>query len=344
MIKTALVGYGFSAKTFHLPFLTTSADYAVTAVSSSQGDKVRTALPGARLYATPEAMIEDCDAGLVVITAPNNVHYELATLALSHDKDVLLEKPFVTQSAHGQALIELAERRQRLLCVYHNRRWDGDFLTVRQLVDTNQVGRVRYFRSHIDRFRPAIQVRWREQPGEGTGMLYDLGPHLIDQMLQLFGLPQSVTGHCRTLRAGAQVDDFFHVICHYPELLVELHASPFNAGPKIRYELQGDTGHYVKFDLDPQEDRLRAGCLPDHPDWSKSAPAQYGTLYTETGATSVPTLTGGYQHFFAQLADAIRQRGQPPVAPEDALQGIRLIEQIWESSRTGRTVGMLDYA
>lgn len=338
MIKTALIGYGLSARVFHLPFLTASASYAVTAISSSQGDKIRADFPSVQVYDSPEALIRRCDADLVVITAPNHVHYELAASALSHGRDVLLEKPFVTLSSQGEKLIELAERYQRLLCVYHNRRRDGDFLTLRELIDSDRVGRVRYFKSHIDRFNPTVRERWREQPGPGAGMLYDLGPHLIDQMLCLFGPPDAVTGHCHALREGSEVDDFFHVVCHYPQRLVELQSSPFHAGPMVRYELQGDRGRYVKLGMDPQEERLRAGHPPGHPDRAKPTSEQDGMLYTETDAIRVPTVTGGYQHFYARLASAIENRDQPPVTPAEALQGIRLIELILESSRTGRTM------
>jgi len=193
VIKTAIVGYGFSAKTFHLPFVNALPEFEVSAISSSQVDAVMRDWPNAVHYFTVEEMLQNSDVQLVIITAPNDVHFSLAKLALENNKHVILEKPFVTKIADGQALISLAEEKGLILTVYHNRRWDGDFLTVKKLIAENKLGDIKYFESHFDRFKPTVRQRWREQSQDGGGLLFDLGPHLIDQALQLFGLPEAVT-------------------------------------------------------------------------------------------------------------------------------------------------------
>lgn len=203
MIKTAVIGHGFSAKTFHLPFLTILADFQISAISSSQGDAVAVNYPDATVYPTAEDLILNSDAELVIITSPNVTHFPLAKLALQQQKHVLLEKPFVTTVAEGEELIALAEQQDRLLTVYQNRRWDSDFLTLKMLIESGKLGEIRYFSSHFDRFRPNKRDRWRELPGAGTGIWYDLGPHLVDQTLCLFGMPQSLTGRCLAMPGTA---------------------------------------------------------------------------------------------------------------------------------------------
>ncbi|MBR9908945.1 MAG: oxidoreductase [Gammaproteobacteria bacterium] len=339
-IKTAIVGYGFSARTFHIPFLETLAEFDLLAVSSSQGELVRQQLPDVSLYANAEAMLTDSDAELVIITAPNDVHFPLAKLALQCNKHVLLEKPFVTSVAQGEELIALAAEKKRVLTVYQNRRWDGDFLTVKKLIAENRLGNIRYYESHFDRFRPQVRQRWRETAADGGGILYDLGPHLLDQALQLFGRPAALTARCRAMRADASTTDFFHLLLDYADKQVVLHASPFCAGPNLRFQLQGDQGSYVKYGLDPQEDRLRAGVCPDHDHWGDEVAADFGTLYRAEGAAPVTTESGGYQQFFRQLAAAIRRDQPPPVSAVEALWTIELIELAIDSSRRGVTLAL----
>ncbi|WP_193161211.1 oxidoreductase [Microbulbifer hainanensis] len=341
-IKTAIIGYGFSATTFHLPFILNLPPFRFTAVSTSKGEQVRQQHPEVAVYADADAMLADCDADLVIITAPNDAHYALAKRALQLGKHVVLEKPFVTRVEHGEELIALARQQQRVLSVYHNRRWDGDFLTVQKLLAEGNLGAVRYFESHFDRFRPEVRKRWRESAAEGGGILFDLGPHLLDQALHLFGLPVAITAQVGTLRPQAEVDDFFHLTLHYPDRLAVLRSSPFCASPNLRFEVQGTAGSYVKSGLDPQEDRLKTGRLPVPANWARETPEQYGQLYTADGMTTVTTETGGYQHYFQQLARAILEGGEVPVSAEQALCNIRLIQLALQSSASGQTVAVDD--
>ena len=337
-IKTAIIGYGFSATTFHLPFILSQEPFRFTAVSTSKGAQVKDRHPQVEVYAEAETLLTESDADLVIITAPNDVHFPLAKLALQQGKHVVLEKPFVTRVEQGEELIALAEKQGLVLSVYHNRRWDGDFLTVQKLIADGRLGPVRYFESHFDRFRPEVRKRWRESAVDGGGILFDLGPHLLDQALQLFGPPTAITARVHTLRTRAEIDDFFHITLHYPERLAILRSSPFCAAPNLRFEVQGEAGSYVKHGLDPQEARLKEGKLPLTSDWAQEAPTDYGQLHTADGSVPVATETGGYQHYFTQLADAILHGGEVPVSAEQALCNIRLIQLALESSARGQTL------
>jgi predicted dehydrogenase len=337
MIKTAVIGYGLSAKTFHLPFILLQPELELVAISSSQS-QLQLDYPNIKHYQNGDELVTATDAELVVITSPNDSHYPLAKQALLAGKHVLVEKPFVLTEAQGQELFELADKQQRQLFVYHNRRFDGDFLTLQQLVQSGELGVIRYFESHYDRFRPIPRPRWREQQGAGTGILYDLGPHLIDQALALFGAPEALTARCRALRQSSDTVDYFHLLLHYSDKEVVLHSSPFSALPTTRFILQGDLGSYHKTGLDPQEDALRAGARPGGAGWGLEPESRYGVLACDTGQRLYPTLAGDYQQFYRQLVAVLQQGKTSPVSATQALQGIRLIELALQSQLLGRTV------
>lgn len=337
-IKTAIIGYGFSAKTFHIPFIDALSEFEVTAISSSQVDLVNLDWPGATHYFSAEEMLKNSDAQLVIITTPNDVHFSLAKLALENNKHIVIEKPFVTKVEDGEILIALAKEKSLVLSVYHNRRWDSDFLTVKKIIAENKLGKIKHFESHFDRFRPKVLHRWREQSQDGGGILFDLAPHLIDQTLQLFGLPDAITAQCEITREGATNIDYFNLTLHYPDKLALLHASLFCAGPNLRFSIQGDQGHFRKLGLDPQEPRLIAGIKPNTNDWAKEDKEQYGCVYFENSSQIEETECGGYQHYYLKLANAIIEGSEPPVTAEDALWNIRLIELAIESSRLGKKI------
>ncbi|WP_415227637.1 oxidoreductase [Psychromonas sp.] len=337
-IKTAIIGYGYSAKTFHIPFINALDEFEVSAISSSQVEAVKHDWPDVRHYLSAEDLIANSDAQLVIITAPNDVHFSLAKLALAHNKHVVLEKPFVTNISDGEELIALAKEKKLQLSVYHNRRWDGDFLTVKKLIAENKIGSIKHFESHFDRFRPTVRQRWREKASDGGGILFDLGPHLIDQALQLFGMPDAITAQCKIMREGSTNIDFFSLTLHYPDKLAVLNASLFSAGPNMRFNVQGELGNYVKFGLDPQEEQLKSGCELDADNYGAEDPAQYGVLYLADSSKPVATESGNYPHFYLQMAEAIRYGSQTPVAAIDALANIRLIELAMASSQLGKTL------
>jgi scyllo-inositol 2-dehydrogenase (NADP+) len=341
MLKTAVIGYGLSAKTFHLPFIQLQPELQLVAISSRQAE-LKLDYPQISHYQQAEELIALSDAELVVITSPNDSHYSLAKLALQAGKHVLVEKPFVLTEAEGMELFALAAQQQRQLFVYHNRRFDGDFLTLQQLLNSVVLGPIRYFESHFDRFRPVPRPRWREQQGAGTGILYDLGPHLIDQAIALFGAPEALTARCRALRQGSDTVDYFHLLLHYADKEVVLHSSPFCALPTTRFILQGDLGSYHKTGLDPQEDALRAGQKPGGAGWGLESEAMHGVLALQSEQQSLklsyPTLAGNYQLFYQQLVASIQQGSASPVSADEALLNIRLIELAIQSQQQGKTL------
>jgi predicted dehydrogenase len=338
MIKTAVIGYGFSAKTFHLPFIEASEKFQLVSISTSKLEQVRTEWSDITSYKTAQELIQESDAQLVVITAPNDVHYSLAKLCLQHGKHVIIEKPMVTTVHQGEELVSLAKAQGLLLSVYHNRRWDGDFLTVKRLIQDGLIGRVRFFESHFDRFRPIVKDRWREQPGPGTGNWFDLGSHLLDQALCLFGMPQAVTARCLALRDNSKTTDYFHVMLHYSDCEVVLHGSPFSAGPNLRFQVQGTKGSFIKYGYDPQEELLKLGRIPNTPQWAEENKELFGTVFTEAGSEIVPTMWGSYQSYYSGIADAINAGKAIPVSGEDALQVINLLKIAEKSYQLGKTI------
>ena len=339
-IKTAVIGYGFSAKTFHIPFVDTLAEFELAAISTSNGDAVTADWPSAQHYASASELLTHSDAELVIITAPNDVHFQLAKQAIENGKHVIIEKPFVTRVEDGEALIALAQKHNRVLSVYHNRRWDGDFLTAKKLIQEQQIGEIRHFESHFDRFRPQVRQRWREQATDGGGILFDLGSHLIDQVLELFGVPEAVTAQCKMMREGSTNVDYFDVTLHYASHVAIVHGDLFSAGPNKRFTLKGTQGSFEKYGLDPQEDRLIDGVAPSDSSWADETSDSYGCLYRAENSEIVATERGGYQHYFQKMAQAIRSNGQPPVSAEDALWNIKLIELAMESQRLGQTIAV----
>ena len=335
-IETAVIGYGFSAKTFHIPFITSLPEFELAAISSSQREQVLADWPTVDCYSSAQDLIAQSDAQLVIITSPNSVHFELAKAALESGKHVVLEKPFVTRVEDGEALIKLAREKGKILSVYHNRRWDGDFLTVKQMLDDKAFGELKHYESHFDRFRPQVRQRWREQASDGGGVLFDLGPHLIDQALALFGVPNAISAQCEIMREGSNNVDYFNVVLHYDNHLAILHCDLFTAGQNKRFTIKGTKGSFEKCGLDPQEPRLIAGALPIDESWAAETPNQYGTFYDGANEKAIQTQTGGYQHYFTQLAEAITTNAIPPVTAEDALLTIKLIELAIKSSQTGR--------
>ncbi len=341
-IKTAVIGYGFSAQTFHIPFITSLKEFELTAISTSKQQQLQEDWPLIQHFDSAEALITSSDAELVIITAPNDVHFQLAKAALENGKHVIIEKPFVTKVEDGEVLIALAKEKGLMLSIYHNRRWDGDFLTVKKMIDEQRFGELKHFESHFDRFRPVVRERWKEQAADGGGILFDLGSHLLDQSITLFGLPDAITADCRVTRKGSNNVDYFHLLLHYSTHLVVLHGDMISAGENKRFTIKGTGGCYEKLGIDPQEQYLVSGVMPVNEDWSAESPSQYGNFYDEQGCTHVPTVKGCYQEYYHQVAKAIRQGATCPVKAEDALLNIKLIELALESSRLGKKIQLKD--
>jgi len=332
MIRVGLIGYGYASRTFHAPLLEAVPGLELVAVSSSDAAKVRAERPAVRMHADPLELIACADIDLVVIPTPNDTHHPLARAALLAGRHVVVDKPFTVTLAQGEELVRLARERGRVLSVFHNRRWDGDFLTVERLVREGALGRIVEMASSFDRFRPEVRARWREGRNSGSGLWYDLGPHLLDQAVRLFGWPQAIGLDRAALREGALADDWFRARLRYEGLRVTLRAGTLVAAPAPRFAVHGTRGSFVKEGLDPQEDALKAGARPTGPGaagWGvESAPARLvlrddaGTLVERTQVLD----PGDYPRYYAALAAAIRGEGPNPVPAEEALDVIALVE------------------
>ncbi|MBS3046123.1 oxidoreductase [Enterobacter mori] len=335
-INIALIGYGFVGKTFHAPLIQSIEGLTLAVVSSRDEEKVKRDLPNVLVVATPEEAIQHPDVDLVVIASPNATHAPLAALALNAGKHVVVDKPFTLDMQEARELIALADEKQRLLSVFHNRRWDSDFLGIKQVIEEGRLGKVKLFESHIDRFRPEVRVRWREQNVPGSGLWFDLGPHLIDQTLQLFGLPQSVQGNIATLRDGAEINDWAHVVLNYPEHKVILHASMLVAGGTSRFTVHGDKASVVKARIDQQEAQLLAGVIPGSESWGEDSDDM--VLFDAAGdATRLTTPKGDQRQYYINVRDALRGKITNPVHPVEALAVMAVLEAAVRSSETGST-------
>jgi scyllo-inositol 2-dehydrogenase (NADP+) len=273
--------------------------------------------------------MQDPKIDVIIITTPNNTHFSTAKKALLANKHVVVEKPFVISSNEGSELNELANKQHKILTVYHNRRWDSGFLTLKKLLAQKTLGNLTQVEIHFDRFRPEVNpAKWRETMGRGNGILYDLGSHLVDQALNLFGSPKNYFADVGIQRPGGEAPDYFHIIFQYDPLRVILHASSVVPRPLAHFVVHGDGGSFVKWSLDPQEAQLRAGMLPNHPDFGKDETLAELTLPGQS-AEAYPLERGDYAEFYRQLYRAIvDRRFEPPVLAKEALEVIEWIEKL----------------
>ncbi|MGP4129799.1 oxidoreductase [Pantoea tagorei] len=341
-LRVGLMGYGFASKTFHAPLIAGTPDVELAAISSSDEAKVHADWPQVKVVADPQALLEDPSLQLIVIPTPNDTHFPLAKAALNAGKHVVVDKPFTVTLSQARELEALAKAKGLLLSVFHNRRWDSDFLTLKQLLNKGTLGEVRYFESHFDRFRPEVRQRWREMKGAGSGIWYDLGPHLLDQALQLFGAPVAINVDMAEMRPGAQTTDYFHATLTYPQRRVVLHASMLVAAESPRYVVHGLRGSYVKYGLDPQEDRLKAGDFPPGEEWGYDMRDGVLTLADGEGVKEETLMTqpGNYPAYYAAVRDAISGRGSNPVTAEEAIQVMELIELGLQSAEKRQTLSL----
>jgi len=355
-IKTAVIGFGLAGRVFHAPFISAVPGLSLSYLVQRSGDEAAKAYPTAKiLRGFDEALASD--ASLLVIGTPNETHFDLAKAALAAGKHVVVDKPVASTSAEVRILANLAAEKGLTFAPFHNRRWDGDFLTVRALLHQNALGRLTSFVSHFDRFRPVPRAdTWKESSHPANGMLFDLGPHLVDQALALFGPPRAITASVRTDRDGSAIEDAFDITLHYPRLRATLSATMIAADPAPRFYLHGTFGSFRKYGLDPQEPALVAGAkvprLPENgsprtPDnWLSEDPTMWGVL-TLAPDPAVPrtlvtheveTEPGDYRNFYLNVRDAIRGTAALAVTPEAAFQTIRLLELARESSTSGCTL------
>jgi predicted dehydrogenase len=346
MIDVGLIGFGLAGRSFHAPVIRAVPGLRLAAILQRSGNEAAERYPDVRIVRTLDELLSIKEIRLVVIATPNDSHFPLAEQCLAAGRDVLVDKPFTTALDEAIALVEFAKQQNRLLTVYQNRRYDGDFQAIVQLVASGALGRIVRFESNYDRFRPELRPgAWRERSGPGTGIFLDLAPHLIDHALMLLGLPLALTADIRREREGAVADDAFDLAFHYPRgLRADLRSSILAAVTRPRFLLHGTQGAFVKQSFDPQESNLRRGYIPTDSAWGAEPEENWGLLtLSENGTLTqrrVPSLNCDYRDFYANLRDAILGKAKLAVTPEWALDVMRLLELARQSSDERRTVSV----
>jgi len=335
-IKTALLSYGMSGKVFHAPFLTLHPGFELLGAWERSKNLIQEDYPNVKSYKSLEEVLAD-DVDLIVVNTPVDTHYEYAKKVLEAGKHALIEKAFTTTAAEAQELRDLAKAKNLKLTVYQNRRWDSDLKTVKSVLDQHLLGEIVEAEIRFDRYNPNLSSKaWKEGTNAGAGVLKDLGPHIIDQALYLFGYPDAVWADIRTLRENSQVDDNIDILLYYPDKRVRLHAGFFNREMLPAYILQGRKGSFFKMRGDVQEDTLKTGAKPNTTDWGTEAAGMEGTLHTEINGEvvrkNIPTLKGNYYDLFDGIYKSITQDTVEPVTGEDGVNTMKIIDAAIASS------------
>ncbi|MGH7701003.1 MAG: oxidoreductase [Gemmatimonadales bacterium] len=337
MIAVGLVGFGLAGKVFHAPVIRAVQGLRLTTIVQRHGAPDPRYPDVAFVRSVEELLTGPID--LVVIATPNPSHHPIAQQCLLAGRHVVVDKPFTTTTAEAEELVRLAKAQRRVLAVYQERRYTGDFATVQQVVADGTLGRIVGYEAHFDRFRAELKPgAWREEPLPGSGVWFDLGPHLLDQALLLFGTPQALSADIRIERDGAVVDDAFDVTLHYARLRAVLRASMLAAPVAPSFAVRGTQGVFVKYGLDPQEEALKSGRTPDEPDWDVEPAERYGTLTTAEGTRVIPTIPSTFTRYYENIREAILGTAEPAVTPAQALDVMRGLELAVASSRERRVL------
>ncbi len=333
-IRVGVVGFGLAGRIFHTMVIDAVPGLELATIVQRKGDEAAEAYPKAKIARSVEELLADETIRLVVLATPSGTHFELAQQCLNAGRNVVIDKPFTVTSCEAATLIKLARDKKVLLAVYHNRRWDGDFLTVRQILKAGTLGRLITCESRIDRWRAAPRLHvWRESLGPGSGLLLDIGPHLIDQALQLFGVPQSIAASIRIERDNAVVEDAFDIRLSYPRLEVVLGTTLSTYSPAPRFTLHGTGGSFRKWGIDPQEGDARNGMTYADPAWGREPEEDWGSLHlVGESPRRIPTEIGDYRGYYAHIRDAVNGLVPLTVTGEDAWKVARVIELARESS------------
>ncbi|HKW39987.1 MAG TPA: oxidoreductase [Gemmatimonadales bacterium] len=343
MLNVGLVGFGFASKVFHAPVIRAVAGLRLAVIVQRRGSGSPDPAYADVEFVRSVAELLTRAVDLVVIATPNATHHPIAKQCLLAGRHVVVDKPFTTTLEEAEELVRLSKEHGRVLSAYQNRRYVGDFVTLRRLLAEGALGRVVTFESHFDRYRPALRPEaWREQPHPGSGVWFDLGPHLLDQALMLFGFPRAIAADIRIEREGAAVDDAFDVTLHYPQMRALLRATMLAAAPGPTFTVHGANGSFVKHGQDPQEAALRAGRRPDEPNWDQEPSEQYGTLTTLSGTRTIPTIPSSFVHYYENIRDAILGSALLAVTPEHALDVMRGVELAVASSRQRRVLPWIE--
>ncbi len=347
-IGVAVIGFGLAGRVFHAPFVSAVPGLRLDAIVQRKGDEAAEAYPGVRILRSVEEALHDPAVQMVVVATPNETHFDLAKQALEAGKHVVIDKPFAATSGGARELIDLATAKGLVLAPFHNRRWDGDFLTVQKILTEGVLGRVVTFESHFDRFRPVQRAgTWKETASGANGLLFDLGPHLVDQALALFGVPKTLLASVRKDRDVTDIEDAFDITLEYEGLRVYCRSTMLAAENAPRFLMHGTRGSFRKWGLDPQEPALVGGAkvprMGEAAEWLREEEVAWGELVVapEPDAperlvrTRVRTELGDYRGFYANVRDAVLGRAELAVTAEEGFRVIKLLEMARESSREG---------
>ena len=345
-IRTGIIGFGLSGRVFHAPFIDIVDGFELSMISTSCPERanfIEERYPQTEIVSDAKEIILNPKIDLVIVASPNTHHFYWAREALKAGKHVVVEKPFTITVAEADELILLAQKSQKVLTVYHNRRFTSDTKTVKKILDSGLLGNITDYETHFDRYRPAPKTNaWREESLSGSGVFYDLGAHLIDQALFFFGMPQSVTADITISRSWAKVDDTFDVRLHYPSFTATLKSGSLCKIPGPTYQIHGDNGSFVKYGLDVQEAALNNGAIPKGCDWGREPEAIWGTVNVEYKCVKingkVESEHGDYRDYFVNLRDAIHGKTVLAVKPEEARDVMRIIERAIQSNEEKRTI------
>jgi len=344
MIEVGLIGYGLAGRAFHAPVIRAVPGLHLAAILQRAGNEATRKYPDVRIVRNLEELLAIGEIRLIVIATPNDTHYEIARRCLEAGRDIVVDKPFTTTLEEARRLVQIAKEKGRLITVYQNRRYDGDFQAIRKVVADGTLGRIVRFETSYDRYRPALKPgAWRETSRAGSGILFDIGPHLIDHAMVLFGLPQAVTADVRIEREGALADDAFDILLHYPDAMrALLRSSILAAAPRPRFVLLGTKGSFVKQKVDPQEGNLRRGYIPADKPWGAEPEEDWGVITVPARDSfeqrRVPSANCDYRDYYANVRDALLGRAELAVTPEWSLEVMRILELARESSEQRRAI------
>lgn len=342
-IKTALASFGMSGKVFHGPLLKVNSGYEVVTVLERSKELSKELFPEAKIVRSYDAILNDNDIELVIVNTPDKLHYEMAKAAILKGKNIVVEKPVTLKSEEAADLIKLARDKGIVFSVFQNRRWDADFRTVKKVMEEAKFGRLIEFESHFDRYRTYIAPNtWKEEGDEYSGVLYNLGSHMVDQAFVLFGRPNAVIAHLKIVRRNGVVTDYYDIRLEYDGFAALLKCSYLVKDPGPRYTIHGEYGTFHKYGIDAQEELMKAGNLPLGDDWGKEEPEDWGTLvYEEDGEEVeelIESIPGDYNIFYKNIYDAVRNGAELLVKPEEALEVLKILEACLQSNHEKRTV------
>jgi len=344
-IKTAIASFGMSGQVFHGPCLKVNPHFQVVKVLERSKNLSEKVLPEATIVHNFDEILQDTEVELIIVNTPDAFHYEMAKAALEAGKHIVVEKPVAQKSYEAEELLELAKEKGVVFTVYQNRRWDGDFRTVQKVLEGGKIGRLIEFESHFDRYRTEIAPNtWKEEGDEYSGVLYNLGSHMLDQAYVLFGKPKAVTAHLRIVRSKGVVTDYYDIRLAYDGFAAIIKCSYLVKNPGPRYTIHGEYGTFYKSGIDPQEERLKQGHLPNEEGWGTEPPENWGTLFYEEEGEDieelVETIPGDYNIFYNNVYDAIRNKTELFVKPEETIDVLKILEACLVSNKEKRTVSL----